>query len=168
MNSTLTMPAGAKRISSANGAFYKRFLPLIWYGIVLVTAVLLWNLRHMDPRLPALIYLAPLLMAVVFHVVGKMLLADLVDEVWDNGHEFIVLNDGHAEHLALSNVMNISYSGYTNPKKVTLSLRQPGRWGSRFSFIPPRSTIRLLSMGTNEMVEELIRRVDAARTAGQP
>jgi len=161
----LTMPAGAKRISSGSNAFYKRMLPLIWCGIVLVTAIIFWNIRRTDPRVPALIYLAPLIMAVVFYAVGRMLLADLVDEVWDNGQELIVVNEGHVEHLALSNIMNISYSGYTNPKKVTLSLRHGGRWGSRFSFIPPRSTIRLLSLGTNEMVEELIRRVDAARQA---
>ena len=161
----LTMPAGAKRISSGSNAFYKRMLPLIWYGIVLVTLIVFWSIRRADPRVPALIYLAPLIMAAVFYAVGRMLLSDLVDEVWDNGQELIVVNEGHVEHLALSNIMNISYSGYTNPKKVTLSLRQAGRWGSRFSFIPPRSTIRLLSLGTNEMVEELIRRVDKARQA---
>lgn len=160
----LSMPAGAQRISSASSAFYKRMLPLIWYGIVLVTVIVFWNMRRVDPRMPALIYLAPLFMAVVFHTVGRMLLADLVDEVWDNGGELIVVNEGHAEHLPLSDIMNISYSGYTNPKKVTLSLRHPGRWGARFSFIPPRHTVRLLSLGTNEMVEELIRRVDKART----
>ena len=159
----LTMPAGAKRISSGSSAFYKRMLPLIWYGIVLVTAVVLWSVRRADPRVPALIYLAPPIMAVVFYTIGKMLLSDLVDEVWDNGQELIVVNEGHVERLALHNIMNINYSGYTNPKKVTLNLRQAGRWGGRFSFIPPRSTIRLLSLGTNEMVEELIRRVDGAR-----
>ena len=159
----LTMPAGAKRISSGSNAFYKRMLPVIWYGIVLVTVVVFWNMRRLDPRIPALIYLAPLFMAAVFHVLGKGLLKDLVDEVWDNGNELIVVNEGHVEHLPLSNIMNISYSGYTNPKRVTLSLRQPGRWGGSFSFIPPRSTVHLLSLGTNEMVEELIRRVDRVR-----
>ncbi len=161
----LTMPAGAKRISSGSNAFYKRMLPLIWCGIVLVTAIVFWSIRRADPRVPALIYLAPLIMAVVFYTVGRMLLSDLVDEVWDNGQELIVVNEGHVEHVALSNIMNINYSGYTNPKKVTLNLRHAGRWGSRFSFIPPRNTIRLLSLGTNEMVEELIERVDKARQA---
>ena len=159
----LAMPAAAKRISSASSAFYKRMLPVIWYGIVLVTALAFWSMRRMDPRIPALIFIAPLLMAVVFHVIGRGLLKDLVDEVWDNGAELIVVNEGHVEHLPLVNIMNISYSGYTNPKRVTLSLRHASRWGARFSFIPPRNTIRILSLGTNEMVEELIRRVDEAR-----
>jgi len=157
------MPTGAKRISSASSAFYKRMLPLIWYGIVLVTVVVFWSMRRMDPRIPALIFIAPLLMAVVFHVIGRGLLQDLVDEVWDNGTELVVVNEGNVEHLPLSNIMNISYSGYTNPKRVTLSLRHGGRWGTRFSFIPPRNTVRILSLGTNEMVEELIQRVDKAR-----
>jgi hypothetical protein len=159
----LTMPAGSKRISSGSSAFYKRMLPLIWYGIVLVVCVLLWNLRRMDPRLGWWMFLAPLFMAVMFHVLGKGLLADLVDEVWDNGQELIVVNEGHAEHVALKNIVNISYSGYTNPKRVTLTLRQAGRLGSKFSFIPPRSTVRFLSLGTNEMVDELIQRVDKVR-----
>lgn len=160
----LAMPTGAKRISSGNSAFYKVMLPFIWYGMVLVMVVVFWGMRRMDPRIPALIFIAPLLMAVVFHVIGRGLLKDLVDEVWDNGNELIVMNEGHVEHLPLGNIMNISYSGYTNPKRVTLSLRQAGRWGAKFSFIPPRNTVRILSLGTNEMVEELIRRVDKART----
>lgn len=159
----LTMPAGAKRISAASSAFYKRMVPVIWYGIVLVTVVVFWSVRRLDPRIPALIFLVPLFMAFVFHVLGRGLLKDLVDEVWDNGNELIVVNEGHVEHLPFGNIMNISYSGYTNPKRVTLSLRHGGRWGARFSFIPPRSTVRILSLGTNEMVEELIRRVDKAR-----
>jgi hypothetical protein len=159
----LTLPPGAKRISSPRSAFYKQMLPVIWYGIVLVTVVVFWSLRRMDPRIPALIFIAPLFMAVVFHVIGRGLLKDLVDEVWDNGSELIVVNEGHVEHLPLSNIVNISYSGYTNPKRVTLSLRHGGRWGTKFSFIPPRSTVRILSLGTNEMVEELIQRADQTR-----
>jgi len=162
----LAMPAGAKRISSGSSAFYKRMLPVIWYGIVLVTVVVFWSMRRMDPRIPVLIFIAPLFMAIVFHVIGRGLLRDLVDEVWDNDHELIVVNEGHVEHVALGNIMNISYSGYTNPKRVTLSLRQQGRWGGSFSFIPPRSTVHLLSLGTNEMVDELVQRIDKARMGG--
>ena len=161
----LTMPPGAKRISSGSNAFYKRMLPAIWYGIVLLVFVVLWDVRRNDPRAGWWIFIPPVIMAAIFHVLGRGLLADLVDEVWDNGQELIVVNEGHVEHVALSNNMNISYSGYTNPKRVTLSLRQAGRWGAKFSFMPPRSTVHILSLGTNEMVEDLIRRVDKARQA---
>lgn len=159
----LTLPPDAKRISSRSSAFYKRMLPVIWYGIVLVMAALLWKVMQKDSRIGLWIFLFPVCMAAIFHVLGKSLLSDLVDEVWDNGSELIMVNDGHVEHLPLRNIVNISYSGFTNPKRVTLTLRQPGRWGGRFGFIPVRSSIRILSLGTNEMIEELIQRVDKAR-----
>lgn len=159
----LTLPPDAKRISSRSSAFYKSMLPAIWYGMVLVMAVLLWKLRQKDHHIGLWVFLFPVLMAAIFHVLGKSLLSDLVDQVWDNGSELIVLNDGHVEHLPLSNIVNISYSGLTNPKRATLMLRQPGRWGRKFGFIPVRSSIRFFSLGANEMIDELIRRVDKAR-----
>lgn len=159
----LTLPPDAKRISSRSGGFYKRMLPFIWYGIVLAMAVLLWKVVQKDPRIGLWIFLFPAFMAGIFHVLAKSLLSDLVDEVWDNSSELIVVNDGHVEYLPLRNIVNISYSGFTNPKRATLTLRQPGRWGNKFGFIPVRSSIRILSLGTNEMIEELIQRVDKAR-----
>ena len=109
------------------------------------------------------VFLFPIFMAGIFHVLGKSLLAGLVDEVWDNSHELIVVNEGHVEHLPLANIVNISYSGFTNPKRATLTLRQPGRWGRTFGFIPVRSSIRILSLGSNAMIDELIQRVDQTR-----
>lgn len=162
----LTMPAGAKRISSRGSIFYKRMLPAIWYGIVLVIAILLWEAMRHDPRIGLWIFLLPAFTAVLFHLLAKSLLADLVDEVWDDGDDLIVVNEGHVERLPLRNIVNISYSGYTNPKRATLTLRQPGRWGSKFGFIPVRSSIRILSLGTNTMIDELVQRVDKARSAG--
>lgn len=95
-------------------------------------------------------------------IVYKLLLADLMDEVWDNRAELIIVNAGHVERLPLSNIMNVNYSGLTNPKRVTLSLRQMGRWGEKLSFIPPMS-FSLFALFSNPVVDGLIRRIDAAR-----
>jgi hypothetical protein len=159
----LTLPPDARRISSRSSAFYKSMLPVIWYGVMLLVTVVLWKAMQKDPRIGPWIFLLPACMAALFHFIARSLLADLVDEVWDNGSELIVVNEGHVEHLPLANIVNISYSGYTNPKRATLTLRQPGRWGRTFGFIPVRSSIRILSLGTNEMIDELIQRVDKTR-----
>lgn len=160
----LDMPADAKRISAASTGFYKRVLPVFWYGLMFVLLILSWKLKQLDHRIPSWIFLFPLFMAAVFHLLAKSLLSDLVDEVWDNGQELIVVNDEHVERVPLRDVINISYSGFTNPKRATLTLRHGGRWGASFGFIPVRSSIRILSLGTNQMIEELIRRVDRARS----
>lgn len=161
----LDMPADAKRISAASTGFYKRVLLVFWYGLVFVLLVLCWKLKQLDHRIGPWIFLFPLFMGAVFHFLAKSLLSDLVDEVWDNGQELIVVNEGHVERVPLRDIINISYSGFTNPKRATLTLRHPGKWGVSFGFIPVRSSIRILSMGTNQMIEELIRRVDRARSA---
>lgn len=161
----LQMPAGAKLISSGSSTFYKRMLPALWYGIVIVIAVSLWKLSQTEPRIGLWIMVFPVFMLAMFHFLARSLLAGLVDQVWDNGNELIVVNEGHVEHVPLREIMNISYSGFTNPKRATLSLRHPGRWGASFGFVPVRSSIRILSLGTNQMIEELIRRVDRARSA---
>lgn len=160
----LNMPEGAKRISAASTGLYKRGLPVFWYGLTVVLLFFSWKLKQLDHRIGPWIFMFPLFMAAVFHLLARSLLSDLVDEVWDNGQELIVANDGHVERVPLRDIVNISYSGFTNPKRATLTLRHPGRWGVSFSFIPLRSSIRLLSLGTNQMIEELIRRVDRLRS----
>lgn len=160
----LSMPDGAKRISAANTGFYKRVLPVFWYGLVFVLLILSWKLKQLDHRIGPWIFLFPLIMAVVFHFLAKSLLSDLVDEVWDNRQELIVVNEGHVERVPFRDIINISYSGFTNPKHATLTLRHPGKFGTSFGFIPVRSSIRIFSMGTNQMIEELIRRIDRVRS----
>lgn len=161
----MDMPNDAKRISAASTGLYKRGLPVFWYGLVLVLLIFSWKLKQLDHRIGSWVFLFPLFMAAVFHVLSKSLLSDLVDEVWDNGQELIVVNDGHVERVPLREIINISYSGFTNPKRATLTLRHSGRWGVSFGFIPVRSSIHILSLGTNQMIEELIRRADRARSA---
>lgn len=159
----LSMPSGAKRISSTATGFYKRGLLPLWYGIVVLVAVFLWNAMRQVPQLGYWVFLFPVFMAVLFHVLAKSLLTGLMDEVWDNGKELIVVNEGHVEHLPLNNILNISYSGYTNPKRASLMLRQAGHWGTKIAFVPLRSSIKLFALGDNAMLDELVRRVDEAR-----
>ena len=138
-------------------------LPVLSDVIVIVMIFVLWAVMRRDTRAGIWLFIFPLFIAVVFHILGRSLLADLVDEVWDNSQELIAIKVGHVDHMPLRDIVNISYSGFTNPKRVTLTLRQPGRWGKRIGFIPIRSSIRILDLDRNQMTEDLISRVDRAR-----
>jgi hypothetical protein len=161
----LSMPPGAKRISSRATVFYKRVFPFFWFGLLaVILAVMASALRH-APGAPMAMLLVPVAVMALAYFLFRSLLSGLMDEVWDNGNELIVVNEDHVEHEPLTGIVNISYSGFTNPKRAVVMLRRPGRWGSKLAFIPLRSSIRILSLGDNEMVDELVRRIDEARRA---
>lgn len=159
----LVMPPGAKRISSGMTFFYKSIFPVLWFGAlgVVVLLGLLNTSLAAGTMLPFIIM--PVFMAGIGYVIFRALLAGLMDEVWDNGKELLVVNGGHVEHVPLASISNINYSGLTNPKRATLHLRQPGRWGAKLSFIPLRSSMSLWNLMDNKLIDELIARVDEAR-----
>jgi hypothetical protein len=161
----LTMPPGARRISSRMTGFYKRVFPLLWFVILAVILAVMASALRRAPGAPMAVLLVPVAMMVLGYALFRTLLSGLMDEVWDNGHELIVVNQDHVEHEPLAGIVNISYSGFTNPKRAVIMLRRPGRWGAKLAFIPLRSSIRMLSSGDNVMIDELVRRVDEARRA---
>lgn len=159
----LVMPTGAKRISSGWTGFYKHgFIPL-WICLLGAVLLILVFAERRAPDVPMVAFVAPVLMMVLGFFLFRKLLAGFVDEVWDNGHELIVVNDGHVEHVVLANIINVSYAGLANPKRMTLSLRQPGRWGESVAFIPAVGMFWPVNLTTSPLVEDLIKRADAAR-----
>lgn len=159
----LTMPTGAKRISSRMTSFTKRIFPVLWFGLLILCLLVEVKVAREQHGVPAIVIVIPVLLMALGYFLFKKLIFDLMDEVWDNGNELIVVNDGHVERVPLANIMNVSYSGFTNPKRVTLSLRQPGRWGATLTFTPLARFFRL-SLMSHPIVEDLIRRADQART----
>jgi hypothetical protein len=151
-----------KRISSRSTFFYKRVFPLLWFGFigVFVLSVLRYQPAVRAPPIPFL--MMPVLMAVIGYVLLRKLLFDLVDEVWDDQDALIVKNAGVEERVSLENIINIGFSTMTNPERVTLTLRDPGRLGKEITFTPPR---RFLTLSRSPIVTELIERMDHARRA---
>jgi hypothetical protein len=151
-----------RRISSRATFWYKRIFPIIWFGGLAAFTVLglFINVRGYRPeRLPFVIL--PVVMAALGYVFMKKLVFDLVDEVWDDGSALVVRNRGRDDRIALSNIINVSYSPMTNPPRVTLTLRQPSNYfGTEISFNAP---VRFIPFTKSPLVEDLIRRVDAAR-----
>lgn len=146
-------------------SFYKRIFPVVWCGSLLVFISIVAKAapgRHGPPLIAILI---PACMLVLGYLLFRKLIADLMDEVWDNGNELIVVNGDHVERVPLANIINVSYSGLTNPKRVTLSLSHACRWGSAITF-SPQMKFGFSWLLTHPMVEDLIRRTDQARRQG--
>lgn len=109
---------------------------------------------------PALI--APLAMAAIFYLVFKRLVFDLADEVIDDGDALRVRFGEEIERVPLGEIINVSYSGITNPPRITHTLRNAGRFGREVSFAPQQGFLSPL-FRPNPLVGDLIERVDAAR-----
>jgi hypothetical protein len=150
-----------KCISSRNTFFLKRVFPFILFGgLALVVTVTLCAPRRGDFPYPALI--GPVGMALVFAFVLKRFVFDLADEVVDTGDALVVRFGADEERISLAQIINVSYAGMTNPRRITLTLRHPGRFGREIVF-SPRENWRDSLSGRSPLVTELIERVDVAR-----
>ena len=155
-----------RRISSGMTFFYKRIFPIIWFGFL----VLFMVAPFVAPMfgIPVSGSPVPFLFAPVMMIVGyfamKKLVFNLVDEVLDAGDALVIRNGHLEERVPLSEIVNVGYSQYMNPPQVTLSLRNPGTFGDRVSFCAPVSLVPTFS--TSPIIDELIKRIDAARRSG--
>jgi hypothetical protein len=147
-------------ISSRSTFITKRVFPVAWFGfLALFVAISVANIGTKQ-EFPAPFLIFPVFMGVFGYFLMKKMVFDLVDEVWDAGAELVVKNKGAEEHLPLSEIMNISYSSFTSPQRVTLSIRRPTLFGTEITFVPPA---RFVPFAKSPIVDELIQRVDAAR-----
>ena len=148
-----------KRISSST-FFFKRVFPVIWFGFLTLFVVTSFSAGHSGNELPLPFFIVPIARAVFGYFLLKKLVFDLADEVTDAG-DFLVVRFGKVqEQIALTNIINVGYSMMMNPPRVTLTLRQPCRFGKEVSFSPPGSWF---PFSKSPVIEELIERVDAAR-----
>jgi hypothetical protein len=155
------MSGKMRLISSRATFFYKRVFPVIWFGFLLIFfAVSLFGGSRSGgfPLVPFLI--VPALMIVFGYFILKKLIFDLVDEVLDAGDALLIRNGTQQEQVLLADIMNVSYSQFVNPPRVTLLLRNPGIFGAKVSFCAP---VRFVPFSTSPVIDELIERIDAKR-----
>jgi len=153
-----------RRVSSRQTFLLKRVFPLLWFGVSAVVLVAALTLGRRGAHPPPLLFgLFPaLILFGVGYVVVRRLVSDLADEVYDEGDALRVRYGAEEERIPLENISNVSYTAFVNPPRVTLTLRQPGRFGREVTFSPLQNVWHSLS-GRNPLVLELIERVDAAR-----
>jgi len=155
------MGADMPRISSRMTFFYKRVFPIVWFGflsIFVLFALFGPAASRNGPPLPFLI--VPFVMMAFGFFFMRKLIFDLVDAVFDAGDALIVRNGGTEARIPLSQIMNVNYSPLVNPPRVTLSLRGGSTFGDQVTFCAP---VRFIPFSTSPVIDDLIRRVDAAR-----
>ena len=153
-----------RRISSGMTFFYKRIFPIIWFGLL----ALFMAVPFVAPMIgasvsgsPMSFLVGPVIMMFVGYFAMKKLVLDLVDEVLDAGDALVIRNGHLEERVALSDIMNVGYSQFVNPPRVTLSLRNQSMFGDQVSFCAPVSLMPTFSR--SPIIDELIKRIDAAR-----
>lgn len=152
-----------RRISSRWTFFYKRVFPAIWFGfLILFIGVALFSGAARNAASPLPFLIVPAIMIGFGYFIMKRLVFDLVDEVWEDGDSLVVKNRGQEEHIALSDIKNVSYTPYINPPRVTLSVRRHTIFGDQITFGAP---VRLVPFSTSPVIDDLIERVDRARSA---
>lgn len=148
-----------RRISSRWTVFYKRVFPIIWFGgLLLFIAASLFAHSGRTPGVPFVVF--PIVMMIFGFFIMRKLVFDLVDEVWDDTDSLVIKSRGQEQRVALADIKNVNYSAYSNPPRVTLSLRRPTLFGGNVTFAPP---VRFVSFATSPIIDDLIERVDAAR-----
>lgn len=152
-----------KRISSRWTFFYKRVFPFFIYGVVLMGPAFVFFSESRNGA-PVVLLVVPLLFFFLLSFLFKQLIFDLVDQAWDAGDYLLFKNKGVEETVPLTNIMNVSYTVIMNPPRVTLTLRTPSRLGKEITFSPPTSMNPLNSFKKSPIIDELIQRVDRARS----
>lgn len=149
-----------ERISSAQTFFVKRIFPAFWLGFIglfLVIGVATGGWRQ-EP----MFIVQPLLMIAFGLVLFYKLVWDLADEVRDGGTFLLVRKGSVEERVALTSVINVDSSQFTNPRRITLRLQTAGKLGDQVVFIP-KASFQWNPFARNPVAEALITRIDRLR-----
>jgi hypothetical protein len=150
-----------KLISSRMTFFHKRIFPAIFFG---TGGFVLFVMAASDFHRPNQPYLPVLLVMFLGFLLYRFLVRDLADEVYDEGDRLVVLRSGITERIELTKIARVTSSSFfTNPKRVTLTLRTPSpTFGKKIVFTPPAQFF-LLVLQTPPVVAELRQRIAGAQ-----
>jgi hypothetical protein len=125
-----------RKISSSLTFFNKRVFPTIWFGFLSIFLVMAL-VQVWQKAAPPFILLIPLVMMGFGYFIMKMLVFDLMDEVYLGNDQIIVRNRGEEDSFPVTNILNVDSTAMTNPPRITLTLRQPCKFGDTLTFSPP-------------------------------
>ena len=121
-----------RKISSSMTFASKKIFPVVWFGfLAVIAAIALPDAMQMG----AWFLLLPLLaMSAIGYAVIRGLIFDLVDEVCLQNDEIMVRNGGEEDRFGVTNILNVNVSTMTNPERITLTLREPCKFGDEVTF----------------------------------
>jgi hypothetical protein len=126
---------------------------VFWFGFLSVFMCIMIPSIVAGNESPAML-LFPLMMMAFGYVLMRFLVFDLVDEVYLDIDQIVIRNGGDEDRFSIKNIINVNASIMTNPERITLTLREPCKFGSEVTFSP---TMRLLHFGRHPLAKELIR-----------
>lgn len=143
-----------RRISSRLTWWHKKAFPILWFAFLgLFSLAGLGGV--IQRRVPAPQLLIPAVMAAFGYILMRRLVFPLADEVWIQEEELIVRNGNEEDRFPLSNIINVEASQFTNPERITLTLKQPCAYCREIVFSPPT---RWWPFGRHPIAQELLRR----------
>ncbi|MES9945194.1 MAG: hypothetical protein ABW080_09590 [Candidatus Thiodiazotropha sp.] len=146
-----------KKISGSN-IYFKKIFPIFWFGFI---AFFIINSFGSGATDESPMFLAiPIFMAIFGYFLFKILVWDLVDEVYDLGDELLFRKGSKEQRVNLRDVVNIDYARMSSPEHIVVNVRNEGPLGKELVFNPP---MRFFPFSRNPLIQELIERVDRAR-----
>jgi hypothetical protein len=143
--------------------FFLRYIfPIMWFGGLIGIAIESFFIQHTYEK-SIMFIVIPIAMIFLGYFTHKKLIWDLVENVYDCDDHLIIKNRGTTEKILLTNIKNISASTGTNPPQVTLKFVKKNSLGNEITFSPKRPMLIINPFAKNEIVEDLIDRVDRAR-----
>lgn len=153
-----------KKISSQLTFFHKKVFPCVWFGFLAFFLILNGSSLFINNKgAPIPFLLIPLGLGLFGYLLLKNLIFDLMDEVYDGGDYLLVKKGDEEVRIQLTNIININYSVMSNPRRITLSLRDECIFGKEVSFLPI-SSLTLSPFKKSAISEDLIKRVDEKRS----
>jgi hypothetical protein len=141
-----------RKLSSSMTFVHKMLFPMFWFGFLSVFICIMIPSIIAGQQSPGIL-LIPLLMMTFGYLLMRFLVFDLVDEVYLDIDQVVIRNGGDEDRFSIKNIINVNASIMTNPERITLTLREPCKFGSEVTFAP---TLRLLHFGRHPLAKELI------------
>ena len=160
-------------ISSKWTVFHKKIAPDCIFGARIIFPVLAVTLVYIAPDQNgsyidlALVVLLMFLFTISYRE-KKALAGDLLDEVWDDGENLVLVNGEQRVAVPLSHIINISETAGV-PPRMTLLLRPPCRFGRSVVFAPPQRRDPLFKPTArgSAIGEDLLKRVHRLEEDGR-
>ncbi len=143
-----------RKLSSSLTFINKRVFPVLWFGFLTVFEIFGLT-EFFDNNGPIFLAILPLVMMLFGYGIMKWLIFDLMDEVYLDGDTLIVRNSDAEDRFPVTNILNVSATLMTNPERITLTLREPSKFGHEITFSP---LVRLWRFSKNPIADELMRR----------
>jgi hypothetical protein len=134
LNNESSGASSGERLSSQSTFFVKRVLPALWFGGLLYFAVNSALAGDIGAYWPFV--LAPMVIAAITYFAFRALIWRLADQVTLVDGALLVRQRGQDHRIALSDVVAVSFTRFSNPSYVTLRLREGHVYGDTLYFIP--------------------------------